>query len=154
VGAGERAVTSAVVVGIGQPRAGDDGVGIAVARALAARGIEVRESADAAILLSLLEERRRVVLVDAVVGGGEVGDVLHVGPEALALRGAPLSSHGVGVAQAIALSRALYGDEAARGVDVVAVVIERPRGLVEGLSPAVADAVPRAAELAARLARG
>ena len=145
------AAGGAVVVGIGQLAAGDDGVGLAVARALAARGHEVRESADASAVLALLEAARRVVIVDAVVGGGAPGAVLRLDPAALAAGPAPLSSHGIGVAEAIELARTLYGEGAAR-VAIVGVAIERPARAALGLSPAVAAAVEPAAALATALA--
>jgi Ni,Fe-hydrogenase maturation factor len=69
-------VADAVIVGIGQVVAGDDGVGLAVARALAGRGLAVRESADASIVLPLLEAGHRVVLVDAVADGGPPSTVM------------------------------------------------------------------------------
>lgn len=59
-------MAAASIVGIGQLAAGDDGVGLAIAREFAARGLAVRESADASILLALLEAGHRVVRVDAV----------------------------------------------------------------------------------------
>lgn len=145
---------TAVVVGIGQDAAGDDGVGLAVARALAARGACVRECADASVVLALLEAGRRVVIVDAVVGGGAPGAVVRLDPGALASGPAPLSSHGLGVAEALELARTLYGEGAARGVAIVGVAIDRPAGAALGLSPAVAAAVEPAAQLAASLAAG
>ena len=153
----------AIIVGIGQPAAGDDGVGLVVARALAARGAEVRESADASVLLDLLLDRldaapgaptRPVVVVDAVVGGGAPGTVLRLSPDALAAGPAPLSSHGLGVAEAIELARTLHGDAAAARLAIVGVAIDRPTGTGEGLSPAVAAAVEPAAALVAALAAG
>jgi hydrogenase maturation protease len=144
---------TAVVVGIGQTLAGDDGVGLAVARALAAEGMDARESTDASVLLAVLAEGRRVVIVDAVVGGGRPGAVLHLAGGALAAGVRPVSSHGLGVAEALEVARALHGDGAVREVEIVGVVIERPRALGSGLSPAVAAAVAPAAALVRRLAR-
>jgi len=144
---------AAVVVGIGQLAAGDDGVGLAVARVLAARGVETRESADASVLLSLLEAGRRVVLVDAVAGAGAPGSVLQLDVGALASGPTPLSSHGIGVAEALELARTLYGAQSVARVEIVGVAITRPGGASSfGLSPAVAAAVEPAAALAASLA--
>jgi hydrogenase maturation protease len=145
---------TAVVVGIGQDAAGDDGVGLAVARALAGRGLEVRQAADASVVLALLEAGRRVVIVDAVVGGGAPGAVVRLDPGALASGPQPLSSHGLGVAEAIELARTLYGEGAARGVAIVGIAIERPCAAALELSPAVAAAIEPAAALAASLATG
>jgi hydrogenase maturation protease len=142
----------AVIVGIGQPAAGDDGVGLVVAQALAARGLATRQGADASIVLALVAAGRRVVVVDAVAGG-RPGTVLQLDLAALDDGPAPLSSHGLGVADALALARILYGARVLDGVAIVGVAIERPRGGSFGLSPAVAAAVEPAAALAAALAR-
>jgi hydrogenase maturation protease len=150
-------VTAAVIVGIGQLAAGDDGVGLAVARELAARGLPVRESADASIVLALLEAGHRVVLVDAVAGGGPPGTVMQLDPDALVLApvGAPIpiSSHGISVAEAIALARTLYGDAAVARLAIVGIAIERPAAHAVGLSPAVASSVRTAATRVAELAK-
>ena len=143
---------TAVIIGIGQLAGGDDGVGIVVARALAARGFETRESADASVVLSLLAGERRVVLVDAVVGGGAPGSVLQLTAAALGSGPRPLSSHGLGVAEALELAATLYGTPISERVEIVGVAIAPPAGSVFGLSPAVAAAVEPAAALAATLA--
>ena len=77
-------------VGIGQPAAGDDAVGLLVARALAAQGVAALESTDATVLLPLLAEGRSVV-----------GSVLR---SALATA---LLGIGVGLAAAYALTRTI-----------------------------------------------
>jgi hydrogenase maturation protease len=144
----------AIVVGIGQAAAGDDGVGLVVARALATRGLVVRESADASILLSLLDDGRRVVVIDAVVGGGAPGSVMRLDTRALASGPTPLSSHGIGVAETIELARTLYGDRAVSRLEIVGVAIDRPTDMEVGLSPSVAAAVEPAAALVAALVAG
>ncbi len=147
---------AAVIVGVGQPMAGDDGVGIAVAELLARQGIAVRTATDASPVLSLLEDGARVIAIDAVVGAGRPGDVVVLDGEKLAAGvagAAPVSTHGLGLADAIGLARALHGDDAARAVTVVGVIIERPRALGAGLSPGVAAAVEPAAAMALRLAK-
>jgi hydrogenase maturation protease len=111
----------------------------------------VRESADASVLLPLLESGHRVVLVDAVAGGGPPGTVMQLDPAALGTGPTPLSSHGLGVAEAIALARRLYGDAAVARLAIVGIAIERPAAHAVGLSPAVAAAVDPAAALAAEL---
>lgn len=142
-----------VVVGLGQDAAGDDGVGLVVARHLRARtSLEIRESTDASLLLTLLEDGRHIVVVDAVVGGGEPGDVLHLSPAALGDAVTPLSSHGVAVKSALDLGRILHGDGPVDAIELVGIVIERPDGLRTGLSAPVASAVERAASMALELA--
>jgi hydrogenase maturation protease len=140
-----------IVVGIGQIAAGDDGVGLAVARELARRGVAVRESADASILLGLLEAGHRVVVVDAVAGGGPPGSVFRLSTDDLGSGPTPLSSHGLGVAEAIALARTLYGPGVVAQLSIIGIAIDRPTVHVVGLSPAVAAAIAPAAALAAEL---
>jgi hydrogenase maturation protease len=144
---------AAVVVGIGQAAAGDDGVGLAVARELSARGLQARQCADASVVLTLLGEGRRVVVVDAIVGGGPPGAILRLDPGALGSGPVPLSSHGLGVAEAIELARTLYGDAAVAGLSIVGIAIDRPTGPSMGLSAAVAASVEPASDLAATLAQ-
>ena len=141
---------TAVIVGIGQPAGGDDAIGLVVARTLAARGFDARTCADASLVLALLAERRRVVIVDAVVGGGVVGTVRELTVAELAAGPAPLSSHGLGVAEALELARTLYG---APDVSIIGIVIAPPTRLALALSPPIAAAIDAAADAAGRAAR-
>ncbi len=143
----------ALVVGIGQEAAGDDAVGLLVARVVAAQGIAALESSDAAVLLALLAEGRALVVVDAVVGAGAAGDVLHLRPDDLVGAHAPISSHGIGVVEALALAGILRGADTLRAVEIVGVIVDGAPHLGSTLSAAVAAAVAPAAALAARLAR-
>lgn len=141
---------SARVVGIGQAVAGDDGVGLAVLDELRRRsvpaGTRLVRLADPVELVSLLESRDPVVLVDAVLATPP-GEVVELGPEELSSQAPqPASSHGMGTARAIELARALSPDGAASSVRVVAVTIRVPDRYRAGLSPEVAAAVPRAAD--------
>jgi hydrogenase maturation protease len=148
------------VIGIGQAAAGDDGVGIAVLRQLGARalppGVAIFEIAEATGLIPLLETRDTVILVDAVLGEGPPGEVIELEADALDdFSAKPLSTHGVDVAQAIALARTLFPDSAAPQVRIVGVRIAPPARYVHGLSPEVAAAVPRAvAAVCSRLGGG
>jgi hydrogenase maturation protease len=137
------------IIGLGQAAAGDDGVGIAIIEWLQThalpRGIEVIRAAEDSALASLLETPAPVVLVDAVLASPS-GEVLDLRPEQLAahqLRA--VSTHGMGVAQAIELARILTPDLVSPSIRIVAVTIERPQRYVQELSAAVAAAVPRAA---------
>jgi hydrogenase maturation protease len=140
-----------VVIGVGQARAGDDAVGLHVARALRARGVDARESADASALLPLLERGERVVLVDALLDGAPPGTVRELAPGDLAVSRA-LSTHGVDLAAVLELGRVLYGDRALADVAIVAVSIDGARLDGTELTPEVAAAIAPAAELARRLA--
>ncbi len=138
------------VIGIGRASAGDDGVGLAVVDALRAAplgsGVELCNVAEPTALIPLLEGASRVVLVDAVVGAGRAGEVLALSADDLDDAAPRLfSTHGVSVAQALALARALAPDGPSADVKIVAVCIARPTGPAHGLSTEIAAAVPRAA---------
>lgn len=137
----------AVVVGIGQAMAGDDGVGLVVARALKAMGIPAREASDASILLELFERQERVILIDAVVCSAAPGTVMQLDEHALATGAAPISSHGIGVADAIALGRSLYGDAAVARLTLIGIAIARPTTLSLHLTEPVARAVDEVVRL-------
>jgi hydrogenase maturation protease len=142
------------VVALGQRLAGDDAVGFAVTARLRTleAPVETTDVSDATELVDLVASGERLVVVDALVGGRSPGLVRCVTLGELAARSSnPVSSHGMSLLQAVALGGALRG-AAADEVAVVAVEIEPPTGLGEGLSPAVAQAVDAAAQLALALA--
>lgn len=137
------------VIAMGQAAAGDDGVGFAVLDRLRRDGVppdvELLRAEEDAALVDLLRTRRTVVIVDAVLGT-PAGVVVDLAPDELAARGlTPMSTHGIGVVQAIALARAVAADEVAPAIRIVGVTIERPARYEQALSPAVAAAVAPAA---------
>ncbi len=94
----------AVVIGIGNPDRGDDGVGRLVARLLG--GAE--HGGEATSLLAMLEGVDRAWLIDAAQSGVPVGTIHRIdcATDRVPSR-ADVSSHGFGVVQAIELGRAL-----------------------------------------------
>ena len=147
------------VIGIGQPAAGDDGVGIAVLRYLRAQaglsGADLVEAAEPSALIPWLEGADPVILVDAVLGGGAPGTVLRLTPESAAASAVqPLSTHGMGVVQAVELARALAPEAVATRIWIVGVCIAQPERYAHALSPAVEQAVPHAATLVVELLGG
>lgn len=142
--------TQTRVIALGQAAAGDDGVGLAVLDCLRTRGvprsIELTCATEESALVDLLQTDATVVLVDAVLGTPP-GEVIDLSPEQLASCGArPISTHGIGVAQAINLAHVLHDGTISRNIHIVAVTIARPRGCGQRLSRKVAAAVPRAAQ--------
>jgi len=112
----EPAAGSLLIVALGQPAAGDDGVGGRVLGALREAShpswVSLATVSDASALIPLLENARRVVIVDALVGV-EPGSVALLAPEELArLAPSALSSHGLSVTQVLELSRALAAGNA------------------------------------------
>lgn len=100
-----------LVIGVGNDFAGDDAAGRLVARALAgAAAFDVAETHGAAAdIVTLMEGRARVLIVDACRSGAAPGMVHRLDAGAGALPGwlRSVSSHGIGVAEAVALARVL-----------------------------------------------
>jgi len=106
-------LSDVLVVGVGNPSRGDDGAGIAVAQALKKKslpGVDVREATGEALaLIALWEGYEDVVLVDAAHSGAAPGTI-HIFPtvaDVPARHGTGTSTHGFGVAEALALAKEL-----------------------------------------------
>ena len=136
-----------IVVGLGNPVLSDDGVGITVARALAPRlagtGVEVVESSWGGMrFLDLLAGYDRAVLVDAIEWRhGPVGTVYCLTPEEAIPTVRASGYHDISLGQALALGATL-GIQLPRAVVVFAIEVADATTVREGLSPAVAAAVP------------
>lgn len=139
-----------LILGLGNPLQGDDGVGCRVVKALDARAlpdtVEVMDGGTPGIgLLNLLEGRARVILVDAAEMGLAPGEFRRFTADQVTLVGSAqrLSLHRASVADALALARALniaLPDIVFFGVQPASVEWR------DSLSPAVQDAVPRVLE--------
>ena len=139
------------IVGCGNPDAGDDAAGLVAVdrvRSLVPPDVDVVTAPTALHVLDLLEGADNVLLVDAMrtTGGGrDPGEVVRAasGPDGLptALRSS-LSSHGLGLAEAVGLAAALgpVPNLVFLGVEVGDVRAGH------GLSPAVEAALPALVE--------
>lgn len=102
-----------LVIGIGNPHCGDDGVGRLVARRLDAQGAAglqvVEHAGDAAGLLEWLTGPQAAYLIDASKMGKPPGTISRFDVTRTQLPRVALScsTHGLGVADAIELARAL-----------------------------------------------
>ncbi|MFN2167795.1 MAG: hydrogenase maturation protease [Anaerolineae bacterium] len=142
-----------IVIGIGNPWASDDGVGVEVVRRLQARldaepqqrRPPVRLLARTQPDLDLLEELagcRRLVVVDAVASGAPPGSLHHLvwQPDRVAGRGLErASSHGFGLGDWLLMADAL--GRLPSEVEVWGIEVARTEP-GPGLSPAVAAALP------------
>jgi hydrogenase maturation protease len=144
------------IIGIGQDVAGDDGAGIAAARRVRTMalpgGVEVIEQADPSGIIPYLTcGTDLVVLLDAVIDAGPAGKVIKIDPSRIE-SGHLLSTHGIGVIDAIDIAKAVGGSAKAPRIAIVGITIEHPAQYGRGLSDAVAAAIPIAAEQALELA--
>lgn len=140
------------VIGIGQPVAGDDYVGIAVARALREQpvptGVEINEITDPARLIELLNGIRHAILVDALVSDNDPGNIMCLTPEELAAYPfTPLSSHDTSVADAIKLAHTLEPATTNCDLHIIGITIEPPTRYSRAMSMPVAAAVQRTVDL-------
>ena len=144
------------VIGIGQPNAGDDCVGIAVARALRQQklpaGVDVHEITDPARLVDLLEGVQCAIVIDALLSDDSPGKIHHLAPEDLAAcTSTPLSSHGTSVADAIGLLRVVTPETAGCIIHIIGVSIAPPQPGSQSLTPPVVAALPHAISLIVKL---
>ncbi len=134
-----------VVVGLGNPDRTDDGVGIAVVRALGEmEGVDVWESVRTGLpLAQALVGYKRALVVDAcpAIPVGQV-TLSPITRHASPVTGSWL--HGLGLAEAVELLQALGEPVPETWVLVIGVPAAVPFG--RELSPEVAQAVPRAVD--------
>ncbi len=145
-----------LVLGLGNPLRGDDGVGPRVVAELEDQelpeGVEVMDGGTGGLdLLQIMEGRDRVVIVDAAQVGGEhpgvaPGQFVRFSPDQAHLAGGAggspadcFSSHHAGLAEVLALAHAL---EQPLPSIVVFGVQPKHVGWGEGLSPEVESQLP------------
>jgi hydrogenase maturation protease len=137
------------LIGIGNQFRSDDAVGLIVARrvrAEAPQSVQVVElQGEAFALLDLWDEADTVVLIDAVASGVRPGTIYRFEAHTQPIPSACFhgSTHGLSVAEAIELARALK--QLPRRVIVYGVEAQH-FGAGIALSPAVAQAVPSVVE--------
>ena len=106
-------MNSVHIFGVGSP-SGDDQAGWLTVDALLDMGFRtgnglVIEKLDrpGSALITLLEHAERVVLVDAMQGGGDIGQIRHVDKAEWPDHRGGLSSHGLGVIDVLLLAKEL-----------------------------------------------
>ncbi len=146
------------VIACGNPDAGDDAAGLLAVRAALPRleaiiGVEVVEAGAAFRVADLLEGADAVVVVDAVrepTGARPPGEIVRAeaGPDGLSAGGlrSSLSSHGLGLAEAVGLAAALSAAPRVVFLGVEAAQV----GMGMPVSPPVAAALPVLAGLIVR----
>ncbi|HUT98646.1 MAG TPA: hydrogenase maturation protease [bacterium] len=140
-----------IILGLGNPLMTDDAVGILVARALHARLADpnavLREASVAGIeLMELLVGFDRAIIIDAVqTDDGKPGDWYRLDAPSEISGELPQSSHRFGVFEGLELGRRL-GLDMPEEIRIYAVEAPDPFTFGEGLSPALAAALPAIVE--------
>ncbi len=133
-----------LIIGIGNPYRRDDGVGIVVARRLAAERLDstrvIEQSGEGTALMEAWQGAEHVIVVDAVQSGAAPGTIHRLDARARPMpsRFFHYSTHAFSLAEAIELARAL--DQLPRRL-IVYGVEGTDFSAGEGLSPEVAPAV-------------
>ncbi len=152
------AIGTTIVVGLGNPLLGDDGVGWRVAERVEHRLRERGGTSDIEVdrlcvgglaLMERLVGYHRAILVDAFVGETvEPGRVWVRRLEEVDVRGASHldSAHDAPLGVALAAGRAL-GAALPDDIEVVAIEVERADTFADRLSPAVSASVPGAVDV-------
>lgn len=144
-----------VVIGIGNADRGDDAIGLLVARRLKEKvqpNVHVLESTgDPADLMQRWGDNQRVIAIDAMVTGDELGSIRIIDAskiDAAATMFRPQSTHAFGLAEAVRLARAL----GCLPPSFTIVGIEGLNfGMGDRLTPAVEIALERAVGIIVRL---
>ena len=143
-----------LVLGLGNPILTDDGIGLHVVRAAAARyapadGVTFAEASVGGLrLLDTMAGYERVILVDAIqTSGGQPGDVYQLAAGDLPASLHSGSTHDMSLHTALDLGRRL-GMKLPVGGDIVIFAVEAQDVLTfsESCTQAVARAIPRAME--------
>jgi hydrogenase maturation protease len=132
-----------LLVGLGNPLRGDDGVGVAVARRFDARraaswDVDVDECAAGGLRLAeRLVGRRRAIVVDALApGDAEPGVVRRLAVAEAARAAHATSTHDADLATALA-ALAYAGEAVPEEIVIVGVGVALTDGFAERLSPVV-----------------
>ena len=143
-----------LILGIGNPILGDDGVGFHIAQKLANSikddNIEVKDAGmDGLNLLELIVGYDKVIIIDAIMAeNGEVGETYRFGPEIIASTVHPTTSpHHANLATAIEIGKKYLAEQMPGEVVVFAVAVEEVTRVTEEMTVKVEEAVPVAVNL-------
>lgn len=134
-------------MGAGNVLMRDDGIGVHVVRALChegplPEGVEVLDAGTAAAdYLAAMGEVSRLIVVDALRGGGEPGTIYQLSPQEIREKpSARMSLHQMSLLEALSLSRLTGG-----APDEVIIIGIEPKTITEGvaLSPEVEEKIPK-----------
>ncbi|MBI5198128.1 MAG: hydrogenase maturation protease [Nitrospirae bacterium] len=141
--------TGTLVLALGHPFAGDDGAGIAVVETLKQGplppDVRVVVAQNPADLFHLLPGVRKVIVVDAVTGYGQEGEIFLLPPDLfMETRAIPVSSHGLGVLEALRIAQIVKPEDFPQQVMILGIAIRSPQRFTDAFSPLIQKAIPRA----------
>lgn len=138
------------VIGCGNLLAGDDGIGIHVINELRKTALPsnvqlFEGGTDPLRLLDLLRNTTKVILIDAIIGAGNPGEIFILSPEQIDSQDiGPLSLHEFGLPQIFQLGYELFPQEMPQETLVVGIEAKNIDSCNPNLSPAVEKSIPHA----------
>ena len=139
-----------LILGIGNLLQKDDGVGSHIIRYIEEEGVKLPVDAEAIDggtagydLIPLMQNREKIVIVDALKVDDEPGSVYRFAPEHLTSSKEIYSLHDLG-GRAIIKQLRLLGDDPK--IEIIGIVPENIETLEIGLSDSVRNSIPKAVE--------
>ncbi len=139
-----------MILGLGNPILGDDGVGCSVAEFIGnglAEGSRVTVLSTSVSIIRLVGEisgHRRLIIIDSITTGqAEPGELMEI--EFRKRSASPISAHHFSIEQLQNIGNAL-GLSMPEYVKIYGIEIIRPEVYEEGLSPALSNLIPEFAE--------
>jgi hydrogenase maturation protease len=142
-----------LILGIGNPILGDDGVGFHVAQELAKRDIGIDIDVEYAStsgldLLEIIAGYDKVVMIDAIkTRNGEPGEIYRLRPEDFVGTVHATSLHDTNLATAIKVGKELIAGQMPKGIVIFAIEVEEVMEFTEEMTEKVKEAVPRVVDL-------
>ena len=143
-----------LVLGIGNPILGDDGVGFHIAQELAKEikdeNIDVKDTSICGLnLLELIVGYDKVIIIDAVMTeNGEVGEIYQLRPENIEEPAySIISAHHLNLLTTFKLGRELFPKKMPGEVAVLAIGIQEVARVTEQMTRKVREAVQKAVNL-------
>lgn len=143
-----------LILGIGNPLLGDDGVGFHVAQELAKETIDENidikvASADSLNLLELIVGYDKVIVIDAIMAlDGEIGEIYKLRPENLTNTVQVATSvHHANLATTLEIGIKILAEQMPGEIVVFAVEIEEVTKFTEEMTKKVKEAVPKVVNL-------
>ena len=143
-----------LVLGIGNPILGDDGIGVRIAQELAKEikdeNIDVKDtSVDGLNLLELIVGYDKVVMIDAIMTEvGEVGEIYRIKPENVCDPScSAISLHHFNLATTIEIGKKLFPMKMPEEVIIFAVGTREVARVTEEMTIKVKEAIPKVVNL-------
>ena len=143
-----------LVLGIGNPILGDDGVGFRIAQELANEikdeNIDVKDTSVGGLnLLELIVGYDKVIIIDAIMTeNGEAGEIYQLRPADIGEAAqSTISAHHLDLLAMIKLGKELFPGKMPEEVKVLAVGVQEVAMVTEEMTGKVKEAVPRAVNL-------